>query len=329
MSVKLDDVRASRIVSLLLLLQARGLLTAAELAAELGVSVRTVYRDVEALHAAGVPLYGSAGHAGGYRLVDGYRTRLTGLTAQEAQSLFLTSLPGAARDLGLGAEVAAAWLKLTAALPAELRDRATAIRQRFHLDPAGWYAAPDETPALGRAADAVWRERRIRVRYRRWQAPREVTRVLDPYGLVLKAGRWYLVAGQEGAPRTYRVSQILALEVLPDGFTRPAAFDLAAHWESYVDEFDARRHVGSADIRLSPDALRRLDDVLEAAVCRAVAATGTPDADGWTRATVPVEDEASACREFLRLGADLEVLGPGPLRRRMSEVARAVAAIYA
>ncbi len=187
-------VRAARIVQLLLLLQTRGRLTAAQLAAALEVSVRTVYRDVEALHAAGVPLYGEAGHAGGYRLVEGYRTRLTGLTENEAESLFLTGLPGPAHELGLGSEVAAAWLKLTASLPPELRDRATRIQQRFHLDAPGWYAEPDATPALAAAADAVWRERRIHVHYHRWREPADVVRTLDPYGLVLKAGRWYLVA---------------------------------------------------------------------------------------------------------------------------------------
>jgi predicted DNA-binding transcriptional regulator YafY len=319
-------VRAARIVSLLLLLQARGRLTAAELAAELGVSVRTVYRDAEALHAAGVPLYGAAGHAGGYRLVDGYRTRLTGLTGAEAQSLYLTSLPGAARDLGLGTEVAAAWLKLTASLPPALRDRAAVLRERFHLDPAGWYTEADEVPFLGPAADAVWRERRIRVRYRRWAAPQEVTRVLDPYGLVLKAGHWYLVAGPR--PRTYRVAQLQALTVLDDPVTRPPDFDLAAHWQSSVDDFDRRRHVGKATIRLAPAILARLPDLVEAPVARAVHDTGTAAADGWTVATVPVEDTEQACRDLLRLGADVEVVDPAPLRRAMSAAATALTRLY-
>ena len=320
-------MRAARIVSLLLLLQARGRLTAAELAAELAVSVRTVYRDAEALHAAGVPLYGAAGHAGGYRLVDGYRTRLTGLTGAEAQSLYLTSLPGAAQDLGLGAEVAAAWLKLTAALPPALRDRAAVLRERFHLDPAGWYTPADQAPLLSEVADAVWRERRIRVRYRRWAAPQEVTRVLDPYGVVLKAGHWYLVAGPR--PRTYRVAQIRALTVLDSPVVRPPDFDLAAHWRSALADFDRRRHVDTARVRLSPEILPRLGDLVEAPVARAVQETGTVAADGWTVATIPVEDTAQACRDLLRLGTDVEVLSPAPLRRAMSEVTDALARRYA
>jgi predicted DNA-binding transcriptional regulator YafY len=321
-------VRAARIVQLLLLLQTRGRLTAAQLAVELEVSVRTVYRDVEALHAAGVPLYGEAGHAGGYRLVEGYRTRLTGLTENEAESLFLTGLPGPAQELGLGSEVAAAWLKLTASLPPELRDRATRIQQRFHLDAPGWYAEPDDTPALTAAADAVWRERRIHVEYHRWREPTEVTRTLDPYGLVLKAGRWYLVAASRRIS-TYRVSQIRSLTVLDEGFQRPAGFDLTAFWQSYLDDFDARRHVDTATVRISPALRERLVEVAEPAVHRAVAETASaPDADGWVTAVVPIENLNHAHRTFLGFGADVEVLAPPALRGRIATSVAALTRTY-
>jgi predicted DNA-binding transcriptional regulator YafY len=321
-------VRASRIVQLLLLLQTRGRLTAAQLAAELEVSVRTVYRDVDALHAAGVPLYGEAGHAGGYQLVEGYRTRLTGLTENEADSLFLTGLPGPAHELGLGAEVAAAWLKLTASLPPELRDRATRIQQRFHLDAPSWYAEPDDTPALAAAADAVWRERRVHIEYHRWRAPTEVTRTVDPYGLVLKAGRWYLVAASKRIS-TYRVSQIRSLTVLDEGFQRPAGFDLGAYWQSYLADFDARRHVDAATIRISPDLRGRLVDAVEPSIHRAVEETAsTPDDDGWVTAVVPIEKPDHAHRLFLGFGADIEVLAPASLRERISESVAALARTY-
>jgi len=321
-------VRASRIVQLLLLLQTRGRLTAAQLAAELEVSVRTVYRDVEALHAAGVPLYGEAGHAGGYQLVEGYRTRLTGLTQHEADSLFLTGLPGPAQELGLGAEVAAAWLKLTASLPPELRDRATRVQQRFHLDAPTWYAEPDDTPALAAAADAVWREQRIHVEYHRWRAPTEVTRTLDPYGLVLKGGRWYLVAASKRIS-TYRVAQIRSLTVLDEGFQRPAGFDLAAFWTSYLMDFDARRHVDTATVRISPDLRERLVDAVEPSIHRAVEDTASaPDTDGWVTAVVPIEKPDHAHRLFLGFGADLEVLAPAALRDRITESVLALAKTY-
>ena len=160
-------MRASRLVSVLLLLQSRGRMTAQQLANELEVSVRTIYRDVGSLHAAGVPLYGDAGPDGGYRLLDGYRTRLTGLTASEAESLFLTGLPGPAADLGLGTVAAAAQLKVLAALPDDLRDRAGRIASRFHLDAPGWYHEGEENPYLAAVADAAWGDKVLQVRYRR------------------------------------------------------------------------------------------------------------------------------------------------------------------
>jgi predicted DNA-binding transcriptional regulator YafY len=321
-------MRASRLLNMLLLLQARGRMTARQLAGELEVSVRTVYRDVQSLHAAGIALYGDAGPSGGYRLVDGYRTRLTGLTAAEAEALFLTGLPGPAAELGLGAVVAAARRKLDAALAPEHRDRAARVEERFHLDAPGWYRDADQVPDLAAVADAVWRQRRIHVLYHRWRAPQEVWRTLDPYGLVLKAGRWYLVAGG-GGTRTYRVSQIRRIQVLDEGFERPAGFDLAAYWRSYLADFDARRHRDRAAVRLSPDAVRRLPDLLDAVVVRAVEATAeAPDAAGWVRAVIPIESVEHAASELLRLGADAEVLEPPALGERLAATVAALARTY-
>jgi len=330
-------MRASRLVSLLLLLQARGRLTARELASELEVSVRTIYRDVESLHAAGVPLYGEAGPDGGYQLLDGYRTRLTGLTAAEAESLFLAGLPGPAAELGLGTVVAAAQLKVLAALPAELRDRAGRISARFHLDAPGWYSGGDPAPYLAAAAAAVWDEQEIEVRYRRWKAPEEVTRTLQPYGLVLKAGRWYLVAAQAdhardggGRVATYRVSQIQHLQQLEAGFERPADFDLARYWQAYLADFEARRHRGEAVIRLSSAGRDRARHLLEPAASRSVDQTaGPPDAGGWVRAVIPIESPAHAAGELLRLGADVEVLEPADLRDLMTETIEQLSRMYA
>ncbi|HET9143304.1 YafY family protein [Actinophytocola sp.] len=322
-------MRASRLVSLLLLLQSRGRMTAHALAGELEVSVRTVYRDVESLHAAGVPIVGDAGPDGGYRLLDGYRTRLTGLTGDEAESLFLTGLPGPAAELGLGAAVAAASLKLRAALPAELADRAGRIAGRFHLDAPSWYREPDPTPHLAAVADAVWNERLLRIRYHRWKAPQEVNRTLAPYGLVLKAGRWYLVARGTGRLATYRVSQIRELWSLDDRFDRPPDFDLTAYWRSHVTAFEASRHRGEATIRISPEGMAQLPDVLPDAMVRAVAANGAADErPGWTRATVPTESVDHTVRELLRLGGDVEVLGPAELRDRMIDTIVALTQRY-
>lgn len=327
-------MRAGRLLTILLLLQTRGRMTAHELAGRLEVSVRTVYRDMEALGAAGVPLYGEPGRDGGYRLLDGFRTRLTGLTADEAQSLFLTGLPGPAAELGFGPVVAAAQLKLSAALPADLRDRAARVRERFHLDAPGWYEQADPAPHLAAVADAVWNERALRVRYRRWAEPREVDRTIRPLGLVLKSGRWYLVARQDGGggvwlDRTYRVAQILALETLDDRFTRPDGFDLARHWEASLDEFEARLRRGEAVVRLSPEALRRFPDLMDARFVRAAEETaGPPDADGWREVVLPMESPENTASELLRLGPHAEVTAPPALRALMSRAAADLIAIY-
>ena len=306
-------MRASRLVTLLLLLQNRGRMTAQQLAGELEVSVRTVYRDTEALAAAGIPLYGAAGHAGGYRLVDGYRTRLTGLTTDEAQAAFLAALPGAAAELGIGEALATAQLKLRAALPAELREHAGRVQERFLLDAPGWYGDADRTPHLAPVAAAVWTRRAAVLTYRRWRAPEEIERRVEPYGLVLKAGRWYVVAGGPSGIRTYRVDQILGFRPLEE-FVMPDGFDLAGYWNGYLTEFRARLHTGEALVRLTPEGARRLGV--------------TPASDGWTQARLPIESLDHAHGEFLRLGTDIEVLEPAGLRDRIAATARTLAARY-
>lgn len=319
-------MKSSRLVSILLLLQTRGRMTAAQLAEALEVSVRTVYRDVEALGAAGVPLYGDAGHAGGYRLLDGYRTRLTGLTTDEAEALFLAGAPGPAAELGLGPVLAAAQLKVRAALPAELREHVDRVSGRFHLDAPGWYADADETPFLQTVADAVWNNRVLYAMYRRWREPTDVRRRLEPYGLVLKAGRWYVVAGP--GPRTFRVDQILELTTADptstgasdsgEEFVRPEGFDLAAYWTAHQRDFHDRLYRGEAVVRLAPGAT----------LARAVPVNGLTESDGWTLMSVPIESVEHAHGEFLRLGADVEVLAPPELRDRIARTVAQLAERY-
>ncbi|MEV6235833.1 YafY family protein [Lentzea sp. NPDC051838] len=320
-------MRASRLVSLLLLLQTKGRMTAQTLADELEVSVRTIYRDVESLHAAGVPLYGDAGPQGGYQLIDGYRTRLTGLTEQEAESLFLAGLPGPAADLGLGDAVSAAQLKLMAALPSSMRDRATRMTERFHLDAPAWYYDPERSPFLEVVADAVWRERLLEVSYRRWQAPEEVTRTLRPLGLVLKAGRWYLVAQGSSRISTYRVSQMQAVTVLDEAFERPAGFDLAAHWTASLEEFQSRQYTGEAVIRLSARGFESFASNVLPAVARAASESAVPDGER-VRVTIPIESIGHAAGMLLRMGGEVEVLEPAELREHVTDVVRRLAAIY-
>jgi len=320
-------VRASRLLSLLLILQARGRMTAQELAGELEVSVRTVYRDVESLGAAGVPLYADRGPLGGYRLVDGYRTRLTGLTSGEAESLFLAGVPGPAAELGLGTVLAAAQLKLLAALPPELRSRAGRIRERFHLDAPAWFQDADQPPYLPVVADAVWNQRCLRVRYQRWRG--EVARTLDPLGVVLKGGIWHLVARVASQVRTYRVARILELQTLEDRFERPEAFDLAAFWQSWSRRFESSVYRREAVVRLSPRGRDRLPFLLGPVAARAASeSAGPPDQDGWTRVVLPIESVEHALADLLRLGADVEAVAPPELRERIATTAAALATIY-
>ncbi|MCX5205203.1 WYL domain-containing protein [Streptomyces sp. NBC_00237] len=326
-------MRADRLLSLLLLLQSRGRMTAPQLAAELEVSVRTVYRDVEALGASGVPVRADRGPDGGYELMAGYRTRLTGLTPAEAESLFLAGAPGPARDLGLGAVLATARLKLQAALPAELAERTRVLEDRFHLDAPTWFREADPVPYLSEVSHAVWEQRTLAVEYRRWKG--EVRRVLDPLGLVLKGGIWYLVARAEGAEdsegsvRTYRVARFLSVRATGEVFERPAGFALAAHWEESSRRVEAMRFQGVADLRLSPAAQKLLPALFGTEGAKALAGAGEADAEGWVRVEMRVEPTAVAVGDLLKLRDEAEVLGPPELRRAVAETVAALAARYA
>jgi predicted DNA-binding transcriptional regulator YafY len=320
-------MRASRLVSLLLLLQTRGRMTAAEIGRELEVSVRTVYRDLDALSEAGVPVYAERGPGGGAQLVEGYRTRLTGLNADEAEALFLSGLPGPAAELGLGTVLAAAQLKVLAALPAELRGRASRVRQRFHLVVPGWFGEDDPLPTLPTVAEAVWGDRQLRIRYRRGD---EITdRLVEPYGLVLKAGTWYLVARRDGSMRTYRVSRIVDAMVTEQPFERPADFDLATHWDAASAEFTGLMTRAAVTLRVAPDGLGVLSHAVGSSRVRAALDDAPPpDADGWRTLTLRLDSIDWAHDDLLAAGARIEVLAPAELRARMAETARAMAARY-
>ncbi|TMK89665.1 MAG: YafY family transcriptional regulator [Actinobacteria bacterium] len=316
-------MRASRLVSLLLLLQTRGQLTAPELAEELEVSVRTVYRDVEALSSAGVPVYAEAGRGGGFRLIDGYRTRLTGLSAKEAEALLLGGTPGPVGELGLGTVFAAAQAKLLAAMPKEVADRAFVVRQRFHLDSAGWFKSSRVPAHLGPVATAVWEGQRVEVVYRHYDSDEEAKRVLDPLGLVLKAGVWYLVAARDGETRTYRVSRIRSARVLNEESSRPPEFDLPAYWADAVSRFE----VGAPRLAVTLRATGRAIAALHRHGCEPepVERTGR----GRVRTSATFDDVDAAVRELMPLGGAVEVLDPPELRDRMREAAGEIVAVYA
>jgi predicted DNA-binding transcriptional regulator YafY len=322
-------MRSSRLLQILLLLQTRRQLTARELAEELEVSLRTIYRDVEALAAAGVPVYADQGRAGGYRLVDGYRTKLTGLNEGEAAALFLVGMPGPAAALGLTEQTSAAELKLLAALAPDQRDRAGRLKNRFHLDMPAWYRDAEDSPYLSSIASAVMEDRRIKVLYRRWEEPREVERTLEPYGLVLKNGTWYVVAATKGGVRTYRVSNILQLAPTDEAFTRPSDFDLAGFWQAHLDRFERQRLTGEAIVRISAWLVARLSDLSAAPLLKAVADSGAePDDDGSITVALPIESPGNAAQQLIRYGKALEVLQPPELRAELKRLAEDVSGLY-
>jgi predicted DNA-binding transcriptional regulator YafY len=301
-------MRATRLVSLLLLLQMRGQLTALELAGHFEVSVRTIHRDVESLAAAGVPVEAVRGPAGGYRLAGGYRTKLTGLTADEAEALFVAPAPAA--ELGLGGVLANARLKVLAALPAELQERAGRAGRYFHLDTRRWFRAEDTVPHLPTIAAATWQGRRLATRYRERMV---VQRTLDPFGLVLKGGAWYLVARRSVGMRVYRVSRFASVRMREDAFERPEDFDLADYWEEWSRSFEASVRQVEVKIRAS-DVVRRL----------------LPEDLRGERGEYLVRFDSldDAFRELLKFGTDAEVIEPVELRERIAATARDVAAIY-
>jgi predicted DNA-binding transcriptional regulator YafY len=321
-----EKMRASRLLSILMLLQTRGRMTAEALAATFEVSIRTIYRDIEQLSAADVPVYADRGPNGGFELLDGYRTKLTGLSPSEAATLFLAGLPGPAAELGLADVLTTAQLKLTAALPEGARATARRVSARFHLDPVGWFRSGEDARYLPMIAKAAWDETFIEIRYKRPSGI--VSRRLQPLGLVLKGGVWYLVAAAGEQPRTYRVSNIVALTETEERFARPKDFDLVKFWSAASRAYEVGVYRGRATLRVSPQGLMKLDQ-LGAAVTQAAAETAGPvEANGWRRVVVPIERVDQAAADLIRLGTDVEVLEPEELRERIGEMASDVAKMY-
>lgn len=317
-------MRADRLLSIMLLLQAHRRLTARALAARLEVSERTIQRDMEALGAAGVPVAAERGSGGGWSLPPDYSTDLTGLTGAEIVALLLPKPSRIMRDLGLAQAADAARLKLLAALPASQRDDEAFVRQRIHIDAAGWQRFDEAVPLLPAIQEAIWQERKLRIAYRRGDGAL-VERLADPLGLVAKGSVWYLVAAIDGELRSYRVARVLRAEIAAEPCVRPAGFDLAAYWEQSGLEFRANLPRYPAVVRAAPEAMQRLRQARFTRVQREDA----PDAQGWVTAEVDFEVEHEACLYALGMGAEIEVLEPPSLRALVRQQAEQVVALYA
>lgn len=315
-------MRADRLISLLMLLQTNGRMTADDLAERLEVSTRTIYRDLDALSGSGVPVYAERGPHGGCMLMESYRTNLTGLNEKEVQALFMFTVPGLLADLGADKASEAAMLKLMASLPAPFQQDATFVQQRLHLDPAAWFQPEEDVPFLPLVQTAVWENKRLRMTYRRGDG-QWVKRLVDPYGLVAKASIWYMVAAiYGGRNQVYRISRIMEGKLTDTQFNRPDSFDLATYWQKWRNRFEARQNSLTVTLRVPPNSGPLLALLFgEGIVTSLLAAPVSEDIAGHAIISLTFDSIETACRQLLGLGTAVEVLAPYSLRQALYEQA--------
>jgi predicted DNA-binding transcriptional regulator YafY len=312
-------MKADRLLTVLLLLQAKGRATERELADQLEVSQRTIHRDLEALSAARVPVVALRGSNGGWELEKGWRTQVPGLDESELRALLMAQ-PRVVGHPRLAAAAERALNKLMAALPGPMREQAAVMRERLHVDATGWRESGEDLSMLTTVQDAVARERKLAFDYTRADG-QKAPRTVDPLGLVAKGLSWYLVAHSANGMRTYRVSRMEKVTMLASGFERPARFDLAEHWKKSTAEFQKQRRNYAAVLSVTPEAARRLQGWYET---KPVVVRGNGSAD---RLTLQVDLEAEGLARFvvLGLGSEVEVVEPAALREWVIAEARAIA----
>ena len=320
-------MRADRLVALLMLLQARGRMTAQALAVELEVSERTIYRDITALSASGVPVYAARGPGGGVRLVEEYRTTLTGLTPDETRALFTMNIPAPLIQLGMDETFKGALLKLSASLPDTRRADESRTRQRILLDSSWWFQSEQQVPCLQTIQQALWADRQLRIKVRWDFFNTEFEQEAEPYGLVAKANIWYLVYGRGGNPHVARVSQIVEAEIIAAGFIRPPEFDLSTFWETWCEEYESQPPF-MAKVRVSPAALPMLSEYVGERARGQLPQFPHPAADSWVTLDLPFESFVAARTRLLGLGRDVEVLEPEPLRKSLIDFAEQIVGFY-
>ncbi len=321
-------MRADRLLSLLMLLQTHGKLPAHQLAKELEVSERTIYRDIDALSMAGIPIYGEPGREGGFALVDHYRTTLTGLSDAQVQALFMLNIPAPLADLGVRQEARAALLKIAAALPGDHSAEEHRVRQRFFLDAVGWDRGEEAVPYLQTIHKAVWQDRQLWISYRIGPLAVDLEQRVEPYGLVAKAGIWYLVYRRGEALRVQRVSRLLDAREGKQSFERPAGFDLATFWQDWCAEQERSRFYYVVTTRISPRLLPELPRLFGDRLRERIALAEPPDDEGWITLELAFESLEAARDRLLSLGGGVEVLAPRALRTSLVDYARQIIGIY-
>jgi predicted DNA-binding transcriptional regulator YafY len=311
-----------------MLLQTKGRITAQELAERLEVSERTIYRDMDALSSAGIPVYAERGPGGGCALLENYRTNLTGLTETEVKALFMVSIPGPLADLGMNKAFNAALLKLSAALPTPRQDYAEYVRQRLYLDPVDWSHTQEPVPHLQTVQEAIWQDRRLNLTYRRADG-NWIKRLVDPYSLVAKAGVWYMIGNVIRWLVVFRVSRIQAATVTESHFERQPDFNLAAFWKDWCTEMAAEHPPYPVTLRVSWEAIPLFPQMLGERANLLLDQAGPPDSEGAVTLNLTFESFEAARNHVLGFGPAVEVLEPAELRDNVIEQATKIVAFYA
>ncbi|ATL30656.1 helix-turn-helix transcriptional regulator [Streptomyces formicae] len=317
-------MKSDRLLSILLLLQTRGRVPAHELAERLEVSVRTIYRDVEALSASGVPVYAERGRHGGIELLAGFRTDVTGLTADESRALFILAAEGTHAALGLDAALGSALRKVMAALPEPHRPAAELTSRRILVDASRWMRGPGPVVDLETLQDAVFADRRLRLRYRHGGEAEPRTYTVDPYGLVSKAGVWYLVADRRGEPRLFRADRVRSATLTDAPVRRRPGVDLADVWAALKRQVEERPGGIAVTARVRRT---RFDQFLR---INGNTLVEQPDDDGSSEwITVRLEfGHPGSTKMLLPFTDHVEVLSPPEIRAELARAAAAVTALY-
>ncbi|MBX9972585.1 YafY family protein [Cytobacillus firmus] len=317
-------MRADRLISILLLLQNNEKMTTRELAKELEVTERTIHRDMEALSAAGIPVLAERGKFGGWRLLEKYRTNLTGLKADEIKTLLLSPSFQHLTDLGISDDWKEARQKLLAAIPAPLKENVKDISNRIHIDTSTWRQTPREMKSFGIVQQAVWEEKKLQIQYEKADK-QTIERIVDPLGLVAKGNTWYLIAASDEKIKSYRVSRIVDAELINEKFSRPNDFDLAGYWQESKQRFISSLPRFEVEVEISPSIMQRIN--FTGRFLR-VLHMDTPDENGWIPASLCFDTEQEAREYILGFGDQIKIVSPSSLTKIVRGMAEGVVNLY-